>query len=306
MKLSEKLKKLRESSGETQEQVCEVLGIGIQTLRNYENDKLDRIPNSYQLKKLKEHFNVTYEYLLDDECTNRTTETINIGNTLKLSDKSIQKIKDLQFNNPTFLPAHLREVTEDTSSPYAFNEWIENFSSIKSFAIMLDTFYTLNRLSDKLQCFASILDIYPYIKHCLSNNKSKLNSLFEYLEQELEELKFYVSDGEKSSLNYSHYEELKIEYEKFKKYCNSYDKNNFSTDKLDIDDELYIILNTILEIALDFYLVTNKDLRYCQFEIIELFKNSLYITSEHNEKITPPAYFEYLKLSIKNKGGENN
>ena len=84
MKLSEKLRLLRIEKRETQEDVSKQLGIGITTLRNYENDKLDRIPNTVQLKQLKEHYNVTYEYLLDDDCENKTNETIDIGKKIEI------------------------------------------------------------------------------------------------------------------------------------------------------------------------------------------------------------------------------
>lgn len=48
---------------------------------------------------LKDFYNVTYEYLLDEECKNKTTELLDIGKTLKLSDDAIQNIMELQKSN---------------------------------------------------------------------------------------------------------------------------------------------------------------------------------------------------------------
>lgn len=55
MKLSEKLKLLRKEKGMTQEQVCSELGIGIQSIRNYENTTIERIPNTIQLNFIMSH-----------------------------------------------------------------------------------------------------------------------------------------------------------------------------------------------------------------------------------------------------------
>ena len=61
----------------TQQALADELGIGIQSIRNYENDSLDRIPSTVQLKMLKDFYGVTYEYLLDEDCNNGTTDANN-------------------------------------------------------------------------------------------------------------------------------------------------------------------------------------------------------------------------------------
>ncbi len=98
MKLSEKLRDLRTQTGKTQEQVAKELSIGIQTLRNYENDKLNRTPSPAQLKQIKDFYNVPYEYLLDDNSNNKDYENLGIGNKLNLSDKTIEKIIEINTN----------------------------------------------------------------------------------------------------------------------------------------------------------------------------------------------------------------
>ena len=59
----QRLKELRTKNNETQQQASEVIGIHINTLKNYE--KGDRVPNANELIKIKNHYNVSYEYLLE-------------------------------------------------------------------------------------------------------------------------------------------------------------------------------------------------------------------------------------------------
>ena len=81
---------LREEKGLTQQALADELGIGIQSIRNYENDSLDRIPSTVQLKMLKDFYGVTYEYLLDEDCNNRTTETVS------------NKKDEIQYSDPVY------------------------------------------------------------------------------------------------------------------------------------------------------------------------------------------------------------
>ncbi len=74
----------------TQQALADELGIGIQSIRNYENDSLDRIPSTVQLKMLKDFYGVTYEYLLDEDCNNRTTETVS------------NKKDEIQYSDPVY------------------------------------------------------------------------------------------------------------------------------------------------------------------------------------------------------------
>ncbi len=97
MNIAEKIKKLRAEKGKTQEQVANELKIGIQTLRNYENVKNPRNPNPNILLKLAEYFDVSTEYLLNEDVENKAKDNIEIGRQLKLSDVAIEKI--IQVNN---------------------------------------------------------------------------------------------------------------------------------------------------------------------------------------------------------------
>ena len=95
MNIAEKLVKLRKEKGFTQEKLCELLDISISSIRNYENIKKPREPQNDILLKFADFYNVSTEYLLNDEITNKTNENINIGNELQISDEAIKAIKEI-------------------------------------------------------------------------------------------------------------------------------------------------------------------------------------------------------------------
>lgn len=96
-----KIKLLKEEKVKTQYSVYKELGIGIETVRKYERPEPAYFPNSAQLILLKNYYGVTNEFWLDENCLNKHHSSIDIGKKLKLSDKSIQQIIDLQ-NHETF------------------------------------------------------------------------------------------------------------------------------------------------------------------------------------------------------------
>lgn len=128
MNLAEKLINLRKEKGKTQKQVVADLGMGITTLRNLENINLNRLPDSNTLKKLKNYYNVPYEYLLDDECLNKTPAKIYISKELGLSDKSINIIKRLQ--NTDFQLINDKELLINQ-----LNYFLENFKAFDKFLL---------------------------------------------------------------------------------------------------------------------------------------------------------------------------
>lgn len=159
MKLSEKLKKLRNEKGKTQQQASDEMKIAISSLRNYENGK---IPDTTQLKIIKNYYKVTYEYLLDDECENRMNETVDIGKTLNLSDESIQVIKNIK---------------EDK----ILNVFFEHLD-FESFIENLDLYYKIQKiLNYDLSLIIHICDIWEYILD--RNEKNKQEDLKDYFDK---------------------------------------------------------------------------------------------------------------------------
>ena len=141
MTFSEKMKLLREEKGITQQQASDEMGIAISSLRNYENG---RLPDTVQLKIIKNYYDVTYEYLLDDQCENRTSENVEIGIQFGLSDKSIEALKNSKEKN-------------------ILNNFFE-YSEFPKFIKYLNLYYEINKLiTYDLKLILYICDIWEYI-----------------------------------------------------------------------------------------------------------------------------------------------
>lgn len=99
MNITEKLIKLRKERNLTQEQLAEKLGLSISTIRNYENINRPRIPKNEILIQLANFYNVSTEYLLNDNIDNKSDENINIEKELGLSELAIKDIQGLKNSN---------------------------------------------------------------------------------------------------------------------------------------------------------------------------------------------------------------
>ena len=95
MNIAEKLILLRKEKGLTQEEVADIFNISLTAIRNYENTKNIRIPKNEILIKMAKFYDVSLEYLLDDTVNNRKQENINLEKDLKLSDRAIDNIREL-------------------------------------------------------------------------------------------------------------------------------------------------------------------------------------------------------------------
>lgn len=95
MNFNEKMIYLRKKKGVSQERASKKIGISVSSLRNYE---CDRIAETETLRKIQQYYNVPFEYLLNDNCINEEYNNIDIGETLKLSDTSINNIKSVNSN----------------------------------------------------------------------------------------------------------------------------------------------------------------------------------------------------------------
>lgn len=290
MKLSEKLKLLREEKGMTQEQVCSELGIGIQSIRNYENTTIERIPNTIQLKMLKEFYNVTYEYLLDEDCENKTNESVDIGKKLKLSDDAIENILDIQCTNNR-IPDELRlSLVEDKIAPIVFSKWLENID-LKEFTALLHEYNCLNNVLKSIQYFYNIEKIEDYLYYCLENKKD-LKALYSIWNTEIDTLKNNLSKSIHSTLNNNAYSDLSNELNQLKKYCETCTKKSLNKNKLDV------LLNTISSLSSCYYDETKRNLKFCLFEITELIKNNLIETCDQENIETLPEDYKKLIASM--------
>lgn len=94
MDLREKLQILREETKLNQESFAKKYNIALGTLKKYESKDIEN-PSLEVLTKYVNIFNVSYDYLLDDNIENRIKDNVNIGEVLHLSDKSIKNLKNI-------------------------------------------------------------------------------------------------------------------------------------------------------------------------------------------------------------------
>lgn len=242
MNFSEKMKQLRNEKGITQQQASNEMGIAISSLRNYENNI--RFPDTEQLRIIKNYYNVTYEYLLDDDCQNRTNKTINIGKELKLSEKAIKRIKDLQ---PASIPVtNKNEILGfythkyNIGFPEAFNRFLE--SDIK-----------FNYLIGDIKAIQDCIDLYKkvatflYIIHLtdlIINNTIK-KEIFSYYDKLISEISKIIELNPtfwEENISYTNFIES---YNDFKESCNI-NGENIGICKSDYDNERGIFIEYVL------------------------------------------------------------
>ena len=121
MNFHEKMRLLRKESGLTQDQVAHKMNISISIIRKYEKD---RLPDSQQLKRIKDFYKVPYEYLLNDECNTREEENLKIGERLGISDKSITILQKLSSGNNAYILEQLLDYIYNKNSLEKIDEYI--------------------------------------------------------------------------------------------------------------------------------------------------------------------------------------
>lgn len=260
MKLSEKLRNLRIEKGETQEEVANILGIGITTLRNYENDKLYRIPNPYQLKLLKNHYNVTYEYLLEEECENMESQNIEVGRDLGLTDNAIKQIKNIKEHNIT---NELNRIIEEPS-----------------FQGILTSYKHINLLYNcKLETLCFLFNLYSYLNFFLKTNKTEKerkdeNILLELFQNKIDKYYEISESKEFDEIEIITINPLEIQkrFDRVKESIKEKNKKEIEKALIDFDNLIEPIYN-----------VFRKEIDYKKFGVQENFSEMIY-------KIAPTIY----------------
>ncbi|MBQ8824149.1 MAG: helix-turn-helix transcriptional regulator [Ruminococcus sp.] len=102
-KVSKRIIELRESNGETQQELADVIGITRQSLSRYE--LATRTINVDVLGKLAQHFNVTTDYLMGLSDVKSTEQEIKIACAVTgLSEKAIENIKSSMSYDLSTIP----------------------------------------------------------------------------------------------------------------------------------------------------------------------------------------------------------
>lgn len=294
MKLSKKLRLLREEAGKTQEQLRNETGLGIQTIRNYENDNLDKFPNTYQLKILKDYFGVTYEYLLDENCNNKTPETVEVGKILKLSDASLDRIKSLQDHKQEYFPNEGLYYREEIHGDIAFDNWLSSFDELKRFSIRLTILENLNKIMETSKYFMNMLEYSEQIENSHNTDKVFVTKLNTLLSKKLEEYNKCFNNHLEADFIIEDYSAINTYYSEYLDYLKKH--------KQLVPGDLSFVLDDLSVAAFGVYEDAYKNIKYCQYEISEIIKNSISKQCENFDKDIIPSEIETL-LSQINSGG---
>lgn len=240
MTFAEKMKELRKQKGKSQEQVSKEMGIAISSLRNYENG---RLPDTFQLKQIKKYYDVTYEYLLEDKCENKTNTTINIGNELKLSEKSIDKIKNLQFSSFTCANGTVNNI-DTPECAIAFNNFIENFENFHLLNWKYSDLQNCLELYKKVSSFLYLTYSDGLILYYIKNDKNKLNELLEYYNSLMPDITTLQID---TNINFLAYDNFQSDFKNFRKICLSLKRINTNYLNSTMYDKKSILVESIIE-----------------------------------------------------------
>lgn len=204
IKIKEKLKKLREETGLNQEQFANKSKISLASVKKYESKNDNRLPETFNLMQYANFCNVSYDYLLDENINNKNYENVYIEKILKLSDNSIENLK----NNSH----HAFDLLLGSEYFVAINELLEfyleignivtkinniNLENINILATQLDdiikTYNSIYETNSKISVYINqIQDIDEVYLDVLSNNTSDYSSNNE-LKKALEEESLIVS-----------------------------------------------------------------------------------------------------------------
>lgn len=284
MKLSKKLRLLREEKGITQEALADKLKIGIQSVRNYENDSKNRIPSTIQLKMLKDFYNVTYEYLLDENCENKQLQTVDIGKKLMLSDSAIDSILNLQYS--IGLKNADATTPKDFETPKVFSNLLENID-LAEYVLSVREYQILNEIYSVLQYFCNFNVLNPYIADCMNKSISLKD-----LEKLFDEKRNLLNDLIKKSLFIPFAEngikEFDVELKKLKKFFKTK-----PTKKLNVRD-VEAVSVFVEGISLEFSDQTERTIKYTLFELTDLLKTDLEDNYGKMKNIALPSEYKNM------------
>lgn len=280
MTFGEKIKQLRLDRNLTQEQASKEMGIAISSLRNYENG---RLPDTHQLKIIRNFYNVSYEYLLEDSIINKNSENIEISKILKLTDKSIEKIKNLQYFS-LFQPNDNQPIPNKIFQKY-FNVLLENLD-IGSITSEISSLLDMIKIYQYLNLFSSLLYFKDYIFSCIKKKKiNDLNELLSFFENKLnEESTLIISTDLDNTLTFQNL------YDSFYDIKEAIYKKDLET----IENSLYEFNDISIELEAKAF----RQIRYFQYSISE-------ITNHFTHKLIYPIDLEHLETIYKFKELEN-
>jgi len=247
MNFNEKMRLLRTELGLTQEQARKGMDISISSLRNYEND---RFPDIEQLKRIQKFYKVSYEYLIDDECENRTEYNFKKQNKLNISDTTINILQKNSLEKNSYILENLIEYLHKKN----ISKLIEEYKKIDYIinVVFNNTLPKLEKLIKQKQ-YNKISDEEERDLELLINYNMELyehNNLYEqnYIKNLIMANKYYndfknILEYVKTAINYN---------ENIDKYKLEMFSNYKKTEEIFINYKTYLLTNTIIHIENDF------------------------------------------------------
>lgn len=190
MLLSEKLKKVREDRHLSLSQASQMLDLSKSTLFYYEDATSNKKPNYDAIKKIAKGYNVSYEYILDDDVMQENQNNIS-EKSLPLNPSSIKKIRyynklEYNFIMDTLLENLNSSFFELFNAIYVLKRLANNYSKMKNdLPVMKDKL--LNYLNTYTNDFLSVLQ---KNKKLLKKNKI----IYENLKSSLEDIKITIEE----------------------------------------------------------------------------------------------------------------
>ena len=250
MKISEKLVNLREEKDKTQLQVIDEIKGQITRNTLIKAEKNGKMSFD-TIKILAEYYDVSYEYLLYDDCLAKKRKNIDICTTLGISEKTLIKI----ISNSKLKTGRTNK---------DINDFIENFSNFSIFLEKIENFKIAKKLYNEIESITQMYDEVLIINEEYENNlKTHLNSIKIIINNLIKEknFEFLTSYGEiKEDIdtiltNYSSLKESKLDSNTFSaillnmntgiSVMKDYIKKEFDFKKYQIIQEIEKYLNTI-------------------------------------------------------------
>lgn len=206
MNTAEKLVKLREEKGLTQYGLSRELDIAISSIKNYENIKKPRIPEAKLLLKIAKYFDVSLEYLLDDELNNRKQENISIEKDLKLNDEAITSIKEMskyKLINDFNLFISNAECSNIVFNLFLYSN-LEKYNSLFYNLTLLSVGVNSNRAMNNKSVIKYIKETYSIIDRL----KEEVNAEQNKYQKRFENIKIYMFNANDCDILYKNTVEL--------------------------------------------------------------------------------------------------
>lgn len=166
--ISERLKIIRNQKALTQQKVVDDINknggkIAISSLRNYENGY--KMPNICNLILLAKYYDVSLDYLVNDEIKTYKTENLDIGKELKLDDRSINTIRTINekgLNNQFLETINNKYFLTILFNSYDYNILMEFSNKI---SLILDNIFENNKIDyENLKVLIENISEYRFIE----------------------------------------------------------------------------------------------------------------------------------------------